>query len=62
VNGRASDDCEFVTERLQVDPWHASAQRARLNLAGVVAELLTDRTTVALPESWQGNYTVERAR
>jgi ribosomal-protein-alanine N-acetyltransferase len=62
VTGRASDDCEFVTERLQVDPWHASAQRARLNLARVVAELLTDRTTVALPESWQGNYTVERAR
>ncbi len=56
------DDCQFVTERLQVGPWRAAAQRAKLDLARVIAELLTDRTTVALPESWQGNYTVERAK
>ena len=58
----ALDDCEFVTGRLQVGLWRAAAQRAGLDLAGVIAELLTDRTTVALPESWQGNYTVDRAR
>ncbi len=59
---RDSGDCEFVTGRLQVGPWRAVAQRAELDLARVIAELLTDRTTVALPESWQGNYTVDRAR
>ena len=59
---RALGDCEFVTARLQVGPWSAVAQRARLDLAEVIAELLTERTTVALPESWQGNYTVDRAR
>jgi ribosomal-protein-alanine N-acetyltransferase len=62
VTGRALDNCEFRTGRLQVSPWRAAAQRARLDLAGVIAELLTDRTTVALPQSWQGNFTVERAR
>jgi RimJ/RimL family protein N-acetyltransferase len=62
VTGWALDDCEFVTGRLQVSPWSAAAQRARLDLAGVIAELLTDRTTGALPDSWQGNYTAERAR
>jgi RimJ/RimL family protein N-acetyltransferase len=62
VTGRALDDCEFVTARLQVGPWHAAAQRAGLDLAGVIGELLTDRTTVALPDSWHENYTVERAR
>lgn len=59
---RAVDGCEFVTERLQVGPWGAVAQRAGFGLAGVIAELLTERTTVALPESWQGSYTVDRAR
>jgi RimJ/RimL family protein N-acetyltransferase len=62
VTGKALDDCAFVTERLQVGPWRAAAQRARLDLAGVIAELLTDRTTVALPDLWQGSYSVERAR
>ena len=58
----ALDDCEFVTERLHVGPWRTVARRAGLDLVGVIAELLTDRTTVALPESWQGNYTLDRAR
>jgi len=62
VTLRAFDDCEFVTGRLQVGPWRTVAQRVGLDLASVIAELLTDRTTVALPESWQGNYTVDRAR
>jgi ribosomal-protein-alanine N-acetyltransferase len=39
-----------------------AAQRAGLDLARVIAELLTERTTVALPEPWQGSYTVDRAR
>jgi len=62
VTGGALDDCEFATRGLQVGPWRAVAQRAELDLAEVIAELLTDRTTVALPESWQGNYTLDRAR
>ena len=62
MTGGALDDCEFATGRLQVGPWRAVAQRAELDLAEVIAELLTDRTTVALPESWQGNYTLDRAR
>ena len=62
MTGGALDEWAFVTGRLQVGPWRAVAQRAGLDLAGVIAELLTDRTTVALPEPWQGNYTVERAR
>lgn len=62
MTGRALDDCEFLTRRLQVGPWRELAQREALDLAGVIAELLTDRTTVALPEPWQGNYNIERAR
>jgi len=62
VTASALDDCDFVTGRLQVGPWRAVAQRAGLDLVGVIAALLTDRTTVALPESWQGNYTVDRAK
>ena len=62
MTGSALDDCDFVTRRLQTGPWHAVAQRAGLDLAGVIVELLTDRTTVALPESWQGNYTLDRAK
>ena len=59
---RALDDCEFVTARLQVGSWSAVGRRAGLDLAEVIAELLTERTTVALPESWQGSHTVDRAR
>ncbi len=62
MTGGALDDCEFVTNRLQVGPWSAVAQRAGLDLAVVIAELLTDRTMVALPESWQGSYTLDRAK
>jgi RimJ/RimL family protein N-acetyltransferase/ubiquinone/menaquinone biosynthesis C-methylase UbiE len=47
---------------LRVGPWQASAQRAGLDLGEMVAELLTARTTVALPVPWQGDFSLERAR
>jgi RimJ/RimL family protein N-acetyltransferase len=54
--------CAFVTERLRVDPWWEADARGGVDLAESVAELLTARTTEALPESWRGDYSVERAR
>lgn len=51
---------EFETDRLRVGPWHEVAERLGVDLAVVVAALLTVRTTGALPESWQGEYSVER--
>ena len=53
---------DFETERLTVGPWHEVADRLEVDLAHVVAELLTVRTTVALPEPWQGDYSVESAQ
>jgi len=61
VSDDASDAWEFETERLIVGPWHEVAARLAVDLAEVVAELLTVRTTVALPESWQGDHSVESA-
>ncbi len=62
MTASALDDCDFATGRLQVGPWRAVARRSGLDIVRVIAALLTDRTTVALPESWQGNYTVGRAK
>lgn len=53
---------DFETGRLRVGPWHGAAHRLDVNLAAVVAEMVTVRTTVALPESWQGGLSVENAR
>ncbi len=52
----------FETGRLGVGPWHEVADRLDVDLARVVAEMVTVRTTVALPESWRGELSVERAR
>lgn len=52
----------FETDRLRVGPWHGVADRLDVDLASVVAEMVTVRTTVALPESWRGDLSVERAR
>jgi ribosomal-protein-alanine N-acetyltransferase len=64
--GRVGDDVsdvwEFETNRLSVGLWHEVADRLDLDLARVVSEMLTVRTTVALPESWQGEHSVESAR
>jgi RimJ/RimL family protein N-acetyltransferase/ubiquinone/menaquinone biosynthesis C-methylase UbiE len=56
-----SDAYEFATERLDVGPWHAAAHRVGRSLADVVAEILNARTTVALPESWRGDFSIDRA-
>ena len=52
----------FETERLRAAPWHEAAGAAGLDLAGAVATILSERTTVALPPAWQGDLTPERAR
>ena len=51
----------FVTDRLEVGPWHEVADHLDVDLGQVVAELLTPRTTVALPRAWQGDHTAESA-
>ncbi len=57
-------ECEFETEHLLVKEWHSlsPSNREERELASVVAEMLTQRVTRALPASWQGDYTAERAR
>ncbi|MEM8747347.1 MAG: GNAT family N-acetyltransferase [Actinomycetota bacterium] len=52
---------EFTTDRLSVGPWHDRAAATGLALVDVVADLLTERTTVALPDSWRGAYDAARA-
>ena len=52
----------FETERLVVEPWHRGAERAGVDLAEIVSELLTPVTTVSLPEPWRGRYPLDRAR
>jgi len=58
----AVDRCEYESERLRVRPWHAGPAAGDRDLDTEVAVLLTVRTTVALPETWRGDFTVERAR
>ena len=56
--------CAFETERLLVQEWHALSSRdgQQQDLVYVVATMLTEPVTRSLPASWQGSYTVERAR
>ncbi|WP_089938303.1 GNAT family N-acetyltransferase [Candidatus Entotheonella palauensis] len=56
--------CAFETERLLVNEWHAISSRdwPQQDLAYAVATMLTEPVTRSLPVSWQGSYTVERAR
>lgn len=56
-----AQQCEFETHRLRVGPWHSLAQDASLRLAFVVSEMLTESTTRALPVTWHGDFSVERA-
>ena len=53
--------CEFETDRLRVAPWHEIAERLEVDLAQVIARMLTVRATLGLPESWQGEHTAESA-
>ena len=48
-----------MTDRLRVDPWHTAGHE--LDLAEIVAGMLTTRTTTALPEAWRGGFSVDRA-
>ena len=54
--------CSFTTERLEIDDWHAIAERYELDLVEAVTELLTATSTRHLPPSWHGDYDEERAR
>lgn len=56
------DGFTFETERLRCGPWIDEANRSGTDLVTVVADLLTPATTSGLPPSWQGEFTVERAR
>ena len=51
----------FTTDRLRVEPWHDRATGAGLTLVEVVAGLLTEQTTAALPARWRGAFDTERA-
>ena len=55
------DVCAFETDRLLADEWH-SRPREEGELARIVADILSEPVTRSLPTSWQGSYTVERAR
>lgn len=50
----------FRTERLLVDEWHSLVPSDE-RLAQSVIAILKPSVTHALPDSWQGEYTVERA-
>ena len=56
--------CTFVTERLLVNEWHSlsSSDWQQEDLAHAVAAMLTEPVTRALPQSWQGSYSIGRAR
>ena len=54
--------CEFQTRRLRVGPWHVVAEQLAVDLAAIVAGILSEATTRELPEMWRGDFTVERAR
>jgi len=57
-------DCTFDTQRLLVGEWHSLSPSdwQQEDLAEVVASLLTEPVTRSLPPSWQGSYSIDRAR
>lgn len=56
--------CAFETERLLVREWHSPSalDLPQRDLAGVVADMLTEVVTRSLPPSWQDGFSVECAR
>ena len=50
-------DCRYETERLRVSDWHSHA----VDLENVVMTMLTVPVTGALPPTWQGEYSRQRA-
>jgi ribosomal-protein-alanine N-acetyltransferase len=59
-----SKSCSYETERLLVTKWHglSADEWTSQDLAVVVQSMLTPAVTRSLPEPWQGEYTLERAR
>jgi SAM-dependent methyltransferase len=57
-----ADMFAFETERLRCGPWIEEARQSGVDLASVVAGVLTPATTVALPAAWRGAFTIQRAR
>ena len=55
-----SRSCELETARLHIAPWHEAARQGNFDLAQVIAAMLTARTTAALPERWNGDFSAER--
>lgn len=56
--------CCFETERLLIKEWHslAAGEWIAQDLAIIVQSMLTPSVTQSLPEPWQGEYTLARAR
>jgi len=63
-HSRICHHCEFQTQRLLVREWHSISAEgfSSCDLAGIVADMLTEPVTRSLPISWQGEYSIERAR
>jgi [ribosomal protein S5]-alanine N-acetyltransferase len=58
------ETCRFKTQRLLVGEWHSlpAEDWTQKELSDVVIALLTEGVTRSLPTSWQGAYSVQRAR
>jgi len=56
--------CAFQTTRLAVIEWHSPspAGGGPFDLPLIVTDMLTEPVTRSLPQSWQGDYSLERAR
>jgi len=56
--------CTFETDRLLVKEWYSLSPSdwQQEDLAEVVATILTEPVTRSLPPSWQGSYSIDRAR
>ena len=61
---RICQHCVFQTERLLAMEWHSFSAESvySRDLPGVVANMLTEPVTRLLPNSWLGDYSIERAR
>jgi hypothetical protein len=57
-------DCVLLTDRLIAGEWHAASEELGngRSLEEIVAEILTEPVTRALPPSWHGDYSVDCAR
>jgi len=59
-----TDNYNFETIRLELKEWHSLPEESGIsnNLAVIVKGILTPRVTESLPPTWQGDYTINRAR